>query len=82
MPERDDANIPEKKSAVPDEDENWLVSTGEDSEPIELTKSEYQRKHPTKQPLKPNPNVSGGLWTSDGKRRKVNNVFYLKKKNP
>ena len=64
-----------KESDVPDEDESWLVSINEDSEPIELTKSEYLRKHPTKRPLKPIPNVSSGPWTSDGKRRKVNNVF-------
>ena len=46
-----------KENVVPDEDESWLVSIGEESEPIELTKSEYQRKHPTKRPLKPNLNV-------------------------
>ena len=31
-----------------EEDESWLVRVGDDSEPIELTKSEYRKLRPTR----------------------------------
>lgn len=58
-----------------EEDKTWLVRIGEYSEPIELKKSEYQRRNSTRQAHKPNPNVSGGPWTPNGKGQKVTTVF-------
>lgn len=60
---------------INEEYESWLAHMDDDSEPVELTKSEYLKLHPTRRPPKPNPKVAGGPWTPYGKGTKLNTVL-------
>ena len=53
-----------------EEDEVWIIGLGDDSDPVEATKTEYLTKNPSKRMQRSNPNVSGRPWTPYGKGRK------------
>ena len=52
-----------------------MAHIDDDSEPLELTKSEYLKLHPTRRAPKPNLNVAGGPWTPYGKGKKLKIVL-------
>ena len=48
----------EKEKKSEEKEEIWMVNLGDNSEPMELTKSKDLSKNPSKRPAKSNPNIS------------------------
>ena len=60
----------ESKKDGKGEEELWTIGLGDDSNLVEVTKTEYLAKNLSKRMQMPNPNVSGGPWTPYGKGQK------------
>ena len=56
----EDAEGEESKKDGKGEEELWTIGLGNDSDPIEVTRTKYLAKNLSKRMQRPNPNVSGG----------------------